>query len=47
MTNAARLYGPDGRMLDRAADIVSRNRLRHPGFVQGAAPIEVLEVSGG
>lgn len=44
---AARLYGPDGRMLDRAADIVSRNRLRHPGFVQGAAPIEVLEVSGG
>ncbi|WP_198356012.1 DNA circularization protein [Sphingomonas sp. TX0522] len=44
---AARLYGPDGAMLDRAVDIVGRNRLRHPGFVAGGRPIEVLEVSGG
>ncbi len=44
---AARLYGADGTMLVRAADIVDRNRLRHPGFVAGGRPIEVLEVSGG
>lgn len=35
---ANRLYADAGR----AADIVSRNRVRHPGFVPGGAPLEVL-----
>lgn len=44
---AARLYGADGTMLDRLADLVTRNRVRHPGFIAGGRPIEVLEASGG
>jgi prophage DNA circulation protein len=35
---AQRLYGD----ATRDADIVARNRLRHPGFVPGGLPIEVL-----
>lgn len=43
---AHRLYG--ARLaIDRAADLVSRNRIRHPGFVAGGRPVEVLEASGG
>lgn len=40
-----RLYGARAT-IERAADLVSRNRIRHPGFVAGGAAIEVLEASG-
>ena len=35
---AHRLYGD----ANRQAEIVSRNRIRHPGFIQGGRPLEVL-----
>lgn len=39
---ANRLYGDDSSIIfDRAADIVKRNGISHPGFV-GAKPLEVL-----
>lgn len=38
---AHRLYGPVG--LDaRTADLIARNRIRHPGFVRGGEPLQVL-----
>ncbi|HEX7821039.1 MAG TPA: DNA circularization N-terminal domain-containing protein [Sphingobium sp.] len=39
---AARLYGPLTDLDDRAADLVARNSVRHPGFVPGAAELQVL-----
>ena len=38
---AHRLYGPL-EVVARAEEIVSRNRIEHPGFVRGGVPIEVL-----
>jgi len=35
---AYRLYGD----AERADEIVARNRVRHPGFVPGGQPLEVL-----
>ncbi|WP_066667337.1 MULTISPECIES: DNA circularization protein [unclassified Sphingomonas] len=40
---AARLYGPRASV-DRAADLISRNRVRHPGFVAGGRSIEVTSI---
>ncbi len=40
---ANRLYGDDpSEVASRAADIVLRNRVRHPGFVPGGRPLEVV-----
>lgn len=44
---ANRLYGAQGALLDRATDLVARNRIRRPGFVAGGRQIEVLDVSRG
>lgn len=43
---AQRIYGPSG-LETRLADIVGRNRVRHPGFVPGGRTIELLTVSAG
>ena len=43
---ANRLYGARG-LAALVDDLVARNRVAHPGFVPGGAPIEVLEVSSG
>ncbi|RHW17207.1 hypothetical protein D1610_11705 [Sphingomonas gilva] len=39
---AQRLYGHGATLEPRAADLVARNRLRHPAFVPGGMPIEVI-----
>jgi len=39
---AHRLYGPVADLVVRTDAMVARNRVRHPGFVPGGAPIEVL-----
>ena len=40
---AYRLDGDDlTTLFDRAGEIVTRNRIRHPGFVPGGRPLEVL-----
>ncbi len=42
---AQRLYGADAEL--RAAEIVARNRIAHPGFVPGGQPLEILAPIGG
>ena len=39
---AQRLYGDPARMEARAAEIVARNKVPHPGFVPGGAALQVL-----
>ena len=39
---AQRLYGDPARMEERAAEIVARNKVPHPGFVPGGAALQVL-----
>ena len=39
---AQRIYGDPARVIDRADEIVSRNRITHPGFV----PVKPLELLG-
>lgn len=40
---AQRLYGDPSTLEARTADIVARNRVRHPGFVPGGVALDVLE----
>lgn len=42
-----RLYGVRDAFDDRLTDLIDRNRLRHPGFVAGGVPLQVLEASSG
>ncbi|WP_303763518.1 DNA circularization protein [Sphingobium yanoikuyae] len=39
---AMRLYGDPTTVIDRADEIVARNKVRHPGFVPGGAALQVL-----
>lgn len=41
---AQRLYGDPATLEARAAEIVARNRVRHPGFVPGGVTLQVLSV---
>ena len=44
---ASRLYGAEPALEDRAAGIVSRNGIAHPGFVPGGRSLQVLTPDGG
>jgi prophage DNA circulation protein len=39
---AQRLYGDPASVEARAAEIVARNKVRHPGFVPGGVALQVL-----
>ncbi len=39
---AMRLYGDPSSVIDRADEIVARNKVRHPGFVPGGVALQVL-----
>lgn len=44
---AQRLYGDPASVAARADEIVARNKVRHPGFVPGGVPLQVLSVEAG
>lgn len=41
---AQRIYGDPATIAARGAEIVARNKVRHPGFVPGGIPLQVLSV---
>jgi prophage DNA circulation protein len=41
LVTAHRLHGDPGYVIADAAELVERNRVRHPGFVPGGQPLEV------
>jgi prophage DNA circulation protein len=43
---AQRLYGDPATLIDRAAEIVARNKVAHPGFVTGGVALQVLSAEG-
>jgi prophage DNA circulation protein len=43
---AQRLYGEPATLIERAEEIIARNKVAHPGFVTGGVPLQVLSAEG-